>query len=410
MDSLHSEVEKKRLGEFRRYLELFRDAFDELHQAVIVRMAIPNQYVGAHHDYPTMSTLSSGFPAFSDAGFYQNDSPRDYVGIFRPRGLAAIVAGYTLPTSGFPKGAELASFLRSHEIGVRLGLRTEIFDGKTFDRPVDRLVADAVERYLHLYGTGAAIESSRRDAVIMPLVFGTIWPVLKLRLVVPITMTHFKVDHFRLTETSYITKIPKKLQLARARMTTLGTSAVKLVVGAATHAFVANGFDLKVATVGQVNPSLSHASSNALDAIDSFFGALRIATGVDTGYAQILWVPQGWTLDYFCDLSPVYGTTLRRYPESFDSYGWVNSGATVTAPQLHDVRRVYQAVVNSQSEAIRLALNRLNGCLTRSDPADAILDGTIGLELLLGDDQNQSLASKLRLRAAALAILHADPA
>jgi hypothetical protein len=57
---------------------------------------------------------------------------------------------------------------------------------------------------------------------------------------------------------------------------------------------------------------------------------------------------------------------------------------------------------------VRLALKRLNGCLTRTDAADAILDGTIGLELLLGDDQNQSLSYKLRLRAAALAILHAD--
>ena len=67
-------------------------------------------------------------------------------------------------------------------------------------------------------------------------------------------------------------------------------------------------------------------------------------------------------------------------------------------------------IASSESEAIRLAINRLNGCLTRTDPADAILDATIGLELLLGDDQNQSLSYKLRLRAAALAILHGDPA
>jgi hypothetical protein len=59
---------------------------------------------------------------------------------------------------------------------------------------------------------------------------------------------------------------------------------------------------------------------------------------------------------------------------------------------------------------MRLALRRLNGCLTRTDAADAILDGTIGLEILLGDDENQALSYKLRLRAAALAILKADPA
>lgn len=82
----------------------------------------------------------------------------------------------------------------------------------------------------------------------------------------------------------------------------------------------------------------------------------------------------------------------------------------VSVEQLIDLRRVYGAVISSQSEAMRLALNRLNGCLTRTDPSDAILDGTIGLELLLGDDQNQSLAYKLRLRAAALALLKDDAA
>ena len=71
--------------------------------------------------------------------------------------------------------------------------------------------------------------------------------------------------------------------------------------------------------------------------------------------------------------------------------------------------RIYRAVVTNQSEGIRLALNRINTCLTRSDAHDAILDGTIGLELLLSDDENQALSYKLRLRAAALALLHGDP-
>jgi hypothetical protein len=121
-------------------------------------------------------------------------------------------------------------------------------------------------------------------------------------------------------------------------------------------------------------------------------------------------VPKGWALNFFCDLAPVYGATLRRYPAEYDNYGWAGPRPTVTAGDLKEVRRIYRAIVSSQSEAIRLALIRLNGCFTRTDAVDAILDGTIGLELLLGDDQNQSLAYKLRLRAAALALLHADPA
>ncbi|WP_445217738.1 hypothetical protein ACKWRH_38100 [Bradyrhizobium sp. Pa8] len=407
-DTTDAELEKLS-NEFDRYFELFEQAFDELHATVVAQVNRPGQHVGPHHDYPMMSGLDSGFPHFHEAGFYKDTSPRNYVGRVRPSGLlGAIAGGYS--KSELPKGTELARFLRTHDIGKRLDLNRFVYNGRASDARVDNLVGEAVERYLHLYGLKASIDPKYRESVIRPLILGTILQKLDFRLVVPVAMTHFDVDHFRLNETTYITRLPRKLQLARARMSTLGSGAVRMVVGAATHAFVSNVWSLEVDNIYEVSGSLSEASSNVLDAIDSFFGALRIATGINTGYAQFLWVPRGWALEYFCDLTPIYGTTLRRYPEEYDRYGWTEPGATVTADDLKEVRRIYQAVVSSQSEAIRLALSRLNGCLTRTDAADAILDGTIGLELLLGDDQNQSLSYKLRLRAAALALLHADPA
>jgi len=397
--------------ELLRYLELFAGAFDELHGAVTKQAKAPGQNIGPHPNYPIMSRLAGGFPSFDEAGFYRDESPRDYVGMVLRNGADCIIRafGHGHPDPDLPKRAELASFLRNHEIGNRLRSPL-VYEDTLSDWRVDELVADAVERYLHLYGLDTPVEAERRDAVIRPLVFGTVSPSLHLSLVVPIALTHFEVDHFPLTETTYITRMPKKLQLGRARMSTVGSGAVKMVVGAATHAFVSNGWTLDVDNVDEVRSSLRQPSSNALDAIDSFLGALRMVAGISTGYAQILWVPRRWTLDYFCDLTPVYSTTLRRYPNEFDNFGWMNHGATIKTERLNELRRIYRVVVSSQSEAIRLALSRLNSCLTRTDGADAVLDGTIGLELLLGDDQNQSLSYKLRLRAAALAILRADPA
>lgn len=385
------------------YMDRFEAAFDELHGAVVRQAKTPAQYIRPHHDYPKMSMLDSGFPTFHETGFYQESGPRDYVGTIRPRGLLGLLGSQQLPKVDLPKGAELATFLRTHDIGKRLNLKGE------FDWTVDRLVGDAVERYLQLYGLDYPIESHRRNAVLMPLMFGTVWQRLDLRLVVPITLTHFEADHFSLSTNTYITRIPKKLQLARARMTTMGTGAVQMVVGAATHAFVSTGWNLDVDNIDEVYRSLSHSSLNVVDAIDTFFGALRVATGISTGYAQFLWVPRKWAVNYFCDLTPVYGTALRQYPSDYDDYGWTRQGPVVTKEQLNETRRIYSRLIASNSEAMRLAVRRLNVCLTRSDAADAILDGTIGLELLLGDDQNQSLSYKLRLRAGALALLHADP-
>ncbi len=404
-DAERSAAMEKRREELMCYIHRFEAAFDELHDAVVRQAKPPGQYISPHYDYPTISTLDSGFPSFHEAGFYKDSAPRDYLSTMRPRGLLGLLGGYQRPEVGFPKGAELAEFLRTHDIGSRLNLSAP----KSFDWPVDHLVGDAVERYLHLHGLDAPIDPRRRYDIVVPLILGTVRQSLSLRLVVPITMTHFEVDHIPLSGTTYITRIPKRLQLARARLSTVGTGAVQMVVGAATHAFVSNGWDLEVDNVHEVPRSLNQSSPNVLDAIDSFFGALRVATGISTGYAQILWVPRKWALSYFCDLTPVYGMALRQYPSHYDDYGWTRQGATVSREQLKEVRRIYGAVNASKSEAVRLALQRLNTCLTRTDAADAILDSTIGLELLLGDDQNQSLSYKLRMRAGALALLHGGP-
>ena len=208
LDSEHLAAAKKWRDEVRRYLQLFAAAFDELHSAVVRQVNKPGQYIRPHHDYPAMSKLDSGFPSFHESGFHQDSSPRDYVSTVRPRGLLGILGGLDLPVLDFPKGAELASFLRTHEIGKRLGRARFVYKDVVSNQPIDQLVGDAVERYLHLYGLNAPIEPKRRDAVIRPLVFGTIWRNLDVRLVVPITMTRFEVDHFSLTETTYIARMP----------------------------------------------------------------------------------------------------------------------------------------------------------------------------------------------------------
>jgi hypothetical protein len=72
---------------------------------------------------------------------------------------------------------------------------------------------------------------------------------------------------------------------------------------------------------------------------------------------------------------------------------------------LEDVRRLYNLILGRREERVAIALKRLNSCMTRDDAVDAILDATIGLEVLLGDQENQALSYKLRLRAGALARL-----
>jgi hypothetical protein len=393
---ISSEAER---AELLRCRELFEQAFDELHALVLQKINTPGQFIGGHHDYPSMSTLDSGFPHFTEAGFFNGNAPRDYLGTMTAGGIAGALLGRQPDKDSAPRGEAFRNFIATSRLGERLRHGDSI--------PVwflDSMLDDAVERYLHLYGQGP-IDSRRRDQIIRPMLRGVLAKVLPLRLIVPIALTHFELARFALSDSSYIVRLPRPLQLARSRLTNRGTGAVSMVVGAATHAFVSKGWTIEGDTVWEVRESVSHISANVRNAIDDFFASLRLATGYSTGYAQVVWAPVNWTLNYFCDLPPVYGATIRQYPSNLDEWGWVGERPKVTKSQLLDVRRIYRAVAANQSQAIAIGLKRLNSALTRDDAADALLDATIGLEVLLGDSENQALSYKLRLRAGALAML-----
>ena len=408
---------EERLAKIRRFREeflefktLFRAAFDELHSIVRTKISRPGTYIRPHSDYPKKSTTDSGFPIFFESGFYDDKVARDYVGTVRPKGLLSFLSGgFDNEENDFPSGDALKEFLKNREVGKKLFYIDYQGEKQFSDYTVDGVIGSAVEKYFHRHGTNTEIDPKSRDLILGPLMRGVVQSSHSVSLMVPIALTHFDFERYRLSDTTYLARIPERLQLSRARMRSSGSGASEQVVHAATHAFVSNGWTLDVDEVGDISRSLSSASENSLDAVDVFLGALRVATGVKTGFAQVIWVPRGWAIDYFCDLPPIYGTTARQYPSDFDDFAWTRQCPSVSLLEMDHVRRVYEQLNDNNSEAVRLATRRLSSCLTRSDSSDAVLDGTIGLELLLGDDQNQSLAYKLRLRAAALSWLESEP-
>ncbi|MGO6907359.1 hypothetical protein ACCS96_45500, partial [Rhizobium ruizarguesonis] len=172
--------------------------------------------------------MDSGFPIFHEHGFYNNNTPRNYVGAFRPTSLIGAFM-HVRPEKEFPEGAKLISLLKGSEFGKRFQI-DEPFSG----HDVDRMVATAVERYLHVYGTGP-LDSRNRGKVLRPIFMGVIRDDYPVTVMVPIALTHFAADRFRLSRNAYIARISSGLQLARSRIDRRGSGAVAGVVGAATH-------------------------------------------------------------------------------------------------------------------------------------------------------------------------------
>jgi hypothetical protein len=286
----------------RTYFRLLQGAFDELHSAVVEKVNDPSQYVGTHQDYPRIGFLDSAFPYFTEMGFYDQQAPRDYVGVCKSPGFFAAFS-YAGSEKDFPIGSKLVAFLESSPIGERFRLG-DLDSG--IDIMVSSLMSDCVERYLQIYGTGE-LDKKRRDETLRLVFVGTTSEVLQLRLVVPIALTHFDIDHFRLDESAYITRLSRPMKLSRSRISSGGSGAVRNVIGAATHAFVSTGWSMPNTRILDVKIGLSQPSSSALEFIDRFFASMRIATGITTGYAQVLFTPSKWATGFFCDLPPVFG-------------------------------------------------------------------------------------------------------
>jgi hypothetical protein len=87
-----------------------------------------------------------------------------------------------------------------------------------------------------------------------------------------------------------------------------------MVVGAAIHAFVSKDRHVEVDNIDEVRTSLGQSSANVVDAIDSFFGAMRVATGITTGYAQVLWRRESEQSNISV---PFYGSATCQYPGDF---------------------------------------------------------------------------------------------
>jgi hypothetical protein len=173
------------------------------------------------------------------------------------------------------------------------------------------------------------------------------------------------------------------------------------------RSLVLNDLSIQAAGLRSISDAIYDLRTYPLPLIDLFFAALRIVTNADTGYAQLVVRPRDWAINYRADLPPLTGTSLRRYPDRLDNFGWLRERPFVDVVAASKISAIYQELVSSPDRRLHLALRRLNLCFMRSQEEDRILDATIALEALLSDAESQEISHKTALRMAALSKL--DP-
>jgi hypothetical protein len=229
---------------------------------------------------------------------------------------------------------------------------------------------------------------------------------LPFEVCVPILCAKFDFESEYLDAMASVEKMNDDFQLARNNQHDLVTSVHDCVIGAATHALVLHGWS----TTTNRNKKEREATLNefgsfskGISRIDNFFAALRTVEGIETGYSQLVVRPSGWGHRWKAFLPSVHVVTTRAYPDHFENFGWLRDAPLISTDSLRRIAEVYSALSETATNSLGIAARRLNAAHLRKDEADSILDVTIALEALLGDETRTEMTHKLAMRMAALA-------
>jgi hypothetical protein len=410
-----------------------QDVFRALAKAVcdgleIVRkVEAQNITIDRHDFYPSLSYLDPGFPRFSFARTSEKiaDVPKDYRTIFKDYPSLfdeyKIKDGSLYLTNEIPSWQEFRSFVQNDSY-LKKYLGPGYFWKRAFEAaektPVlsidmkdflDRhttfgCIRSLLDRYIQINKSTEYDESSFKP-IYLQWERGIFDKRLTFDILVPIIRLKFDFEDLPLDDSVALERIADGLQLSRGHKRSSDMSAHDDVITAATHALVLKNWSIENGeTREDVVNTLNdlRALSTAILNIEKFIAALRAATGAVTGYCQILLRPIDWADHWEADLPCLHLVSKRSYPEQLEKVHWSDPAPVLSAERCLAAGRLYAVLTQTSNNRLTLAAKRLNAASLRSDEEDSIMDITIALEALLGDEGKGEMTHKLATRLAAL--------
>jgi hypothetical protein len=372
--------------------------------AFIERLLLAKRSIKTYEDWPVI-TWSEGMPDFT---FYTDEPPIDYTDAFNPIWSLFRSRSDTEHPFDFEKQQEfqeLEKWIRSE----RWHVFPPAFPEMLFSSAIKRFLESAIDRYIHVAGK-TSFDSDKFIEVYLPLEAALLLEDLPIEIQTPILLANMPSDLYELDDNISLERMSEPIQLARARRDHSTHNVNEYILQQASHALVLRNLVLPNTEYRQRFWGYS-VSADTLDIIDTLFACLRIITSIETGYAQILFVPLGWAFHYEATLPALEGMTTRKYPPTLEPVNLASGGKfpNLSDHQVQGVCALFRDLNalkrTQQGERLRLVIKRLNSCYMREDQEDAILDATIGLEILLSDGDTQEVTHKLALRLAALSTL-----
>ncbi|MDQ3802329.1 MAG: HEPN domain-containing protein [Acidobacteriota bacterium] len=372
-----------------------------------------DKFIQRCRDFPKLEYFDSGLPRFSKS-FKDEEIPKNYGSVFVITEGELKLNSYreVVLSESIPSWKSFWNLARGDSYLSRYWEPDEIFK-KLDEQPwakdlhaklhIYGVIKGLVDRYVHMTG-----QLQFEEELFLPIYveweLATFLPTLPVDVLVPLIFVMFSFDSKDLGGNISIERMSVGLQLARNTRTSITSSAHDSVIGAATHALVLKGWHVDNKTRRDREMPLYEPSafSPVIPKIDNFLASIRAVSGVDTGYSQLLARPCGWADTWTASLPPVYAVSVRAYPDRFDNFGWLRVPPTIDEDACVSAGEIYKTITETPTKSLSLAARRLNAAFMRGAEEDSILDVTIGLEALLGDNSKTEMTHKLAMRLAAL--------
>lgn len=382
---------------YKKLLEAVKDGLKE-----VKKVQDENKYIGQHFSWVKIDYRENGMPNLHETSY--SSGPTDYGQAFLkqfPDREPLIKSENISSINNFLKyclqNDDLCKYLR--------------FPGTEESKTLDSflqikyliIVGNLLDRYIHVFDSFDLVEDNFK-IIYNPYENFLFNENLNLNICVPILFLKFDFDEYKIAENYKIKRMSDNFHMARFSKKAYGPGVHESVLSAATHCFVIEGYHLKRPdNHWQVFDITSNTQAYPLNLINSFFGAIRIATGHKTGYAQLLIEPIDWAFGYKHKLPNLAGTSIRSYPTWFENFYWNDVNLpTLNESQNDHIKSIFEKLLDIKEKSIQIAVRRLNQCFLRENDEDTILDVTIALEALLIESGNQEMTHKLSLRAGAL--------
>jgi len=368
---------------------------------VISKLIQDKKHIGTYYNWPQMSFHASGLPRFSEEFFTQgpikyrdafggpkNDALKSFLNLWEFAKKQALIKKRLLHPN----------MLQEREDDQKFNVRTADF----FKCMVLSIPANLIDRYIHI-NSNSKFNKEVFDLIYDEYTASIFEERLFIDICVPILFVKFSFDNLTLGSDVKIEKMNEQFQLARAPIKTYGPGVHESVLPCATHMFVLKNWHVSNSSQWLLSEIISNVSAYPIEQINNLFALLRIVTNSTTGYAQLLTRPKNWADSYKAYLPPLYGTSIRAYPNKFENYYWNKKDIPEFSSYIcEEVGSLFSKLSGADENSIRVAIKRLNQCFLREDEQDSVIDATIGLEALLSDNDHQEMTHKLAMRVGAL--------